>query len=212
MIAFIFKFSLKPLNLKNCYSRFSGTFAIAKGFGLDSEKISCRGSIYFIEEVNIENADFTAFGLDTTTAWNPLNEVWDAILSLDEFEGIEYVFRAEEGTEININTDKHGWYFDERYKLDIWLDISLISGEFSEELRIKWFSTKVYSWDDINNKFEEVQYFSSFEELQKLFSDIFHGKVFEEISEMEKHLQKVLDEVFGKDEWGWFNLSEFSFE
>jgi len=28
VIAFIFKFSLKPLNLKNCHSRFSGTFAI----------------------------------------------------------------------------------------------------------------------------------------------------------------------------------------
>lgn len=78
---------------------------VVSAFGLNPNKIKCRGEIVHIaEEVN-PWGDLFHFEIITETAWMPMTEMWDSIIRKN-YSSITYVFLAEDSDEeIHINTD-----------------------------------------------------------------------------------------------------------
>ena len=196
--------------LKKFYSKISKVYDdnrntwlgdVAKCFGINPESISCKGDIYFISEMDEENDYY--FEIATTTAYEPLNEIWDILLSQEEYEGIEYVYRAEEPScEIYINTDYIGEIFPERYKLEIWLDEYLPA-----ELPKTHFQT-----DDIDNLVDEDMYFQTFEELINFLRKFMIIPDFTEVHEVQEHIDEAFLVAYaGNRDWGWVCIREFDY-
>ena len=92
-------------------------------FGFDWEKIYCRGSISFFG-ITTQDADGRFyFEVGQEDAWSPKKEVWDAVLSKEEFSDVEYVYMAEEpGCGLYLNSDSSGLFYEDRYTVDVYLD------------------------------------------------------------------------------------------
>jgi len=81
----------------------------------DKEDIYCRGSISYLDEIDIEKE--TTFILETETAWRPMLEVFDAIINKN-YPEIQYYYMAEEfGCLLFETNDINGVYFADRYYL-----------------------------------------------------------------------------------------------
>lgn len=86
--------------------------------GFDWKKVSCRGFIDDLYDVVTEE-NTTYFKLATSTAWGPLNDMWDIIIE-NHYPSIKYVYLAiEHGCSLYLNSDTEGKYYDERYLLDL---------------------------------------------------------------------------------------------
>lgn len=86
-------------------------------YGLDWKELRCRGEIYYVERI-----DDDVLFIGTSTAWEPMCALWDAIIGkvyTDKISGdrkLSYVYKAEEpGLGLYVNTDESGLYFEERY-------------------------------------------------------------------------------------------------
>ena len=108
---------------------------IVDGFGIDWEKVHCRGEMSFICK------DEDGLFVDTFTAWVPMPEMWDAIIEkhYSDTSGrplINYVYISEEpGCCLYINTDDTGEIFRSRYILDDFEeDVSYYSADETEIL------------------------------------------------------------------------------
>lgn len=84
----------------------------------EGQDISFRGSIEDIE-TTLDDATQGIFEFRTETAWGPMTEMWDMILSVCQYTDIKYVYLAEESNDvIYINTDIEHRFFEEKYHLD----------------------------------------------------------------------------------------------
>ena len=90
--------------------------------GFDWKKIRCRGSVTYIREPD-SNGDYYFFELSEEGAWCPQSEVFENVLTLPEYDGIQFVYMAEEsGCEVYINTDTSGLFFPEKYYCEVFTD------------------------------------------------------------------------------------------
>lgn len=143
-------------------------------FGFKWTDISCRGSISLIDILSKDADRGFYFEIEQEDAWDANTEVWDEILSKEEFSDINYVFMAEEpGCMLYVNSDSSGLFYDTRYTVDVCLN-----GKFSNDKTYgytqEYFSTekdclaylRIIS-DSLGNK----QEFTSVEEANKWFTD-----------------------------------------
>ena len=80
---------------------------IVDGFGFNYKEIPCRGSISYFPELG-EDGIYDRIYLATETAWQPMTEMWDKIIT-KYYPSITYVLLAEEqGCALYINTDITG--------------------------------------------------------------------------------------------------------
>lgn len=161
---------------------------------LNSAKISCEDEISYIGDY--ENGD-TRFRISTITAWEPTNELWDAVIK--QYTGIRYVYVAEQqGCDIFVNTDIKGICFPERYVMyantGIWFD----------KLPPEHFTNSITS----RELFEEQHLFDDFTELQKFMVEI-TGKTFEDITAMNCYLKEAMT-GYDSDESGAVEIHEYA--
>lgn len=102
---------------------------VVHGFGFNWERISCRGALNMPEkEFDPEKDKYLM--VETDTAWAPMPEMWDIILSRF-YPSLSYVFTAfEEGCGLYINTDIEHTIFPERYYVSVY---DPINNEFDSE-------------------------------------------------------------------------------
>lgn len=94
---------------------FGKTFlgCLVKAIGGDFEKVSCRGEWYGLE-MNHDDE----FTFDTTTAWAPMNDVFDLVM--DKYPSLNYLYMAEEpGIGIYETNDEFGSHFSDRYIVEM---------------------------------------------------------------------------------------------
>jgi len=148
---------------------------VAIKHGLDWEKISCRGSIEYLDDYDPDSNFFT---LDSETAWAPTNELWAAVIA--QYEGVAFVYIAEEpGMGIFTNTDTEGIFFTERYLFEIYGDAAIPEG---------W-----YAGQEKPGCLEMREYFQDFEELADYCAD-FTGKEFSTLEELQSYFNDIFDE------------------
>jgi hypothetical protein len=166
-----------------------GKVAIAHGF--NHEEVPCRGWFDPLDEYDYEGeGDF--FKLYTTTAWIPMDELWEAVI--EQYSGVSYVYMSEEsGMELYINTDIEGKYFGDRYLLEIYGDKVMPEG-----------------WCPEHEKFQGVDIREYFESLETLldFCEKVMGKMFENIEELQDYLSKTVEGV----NMSYANVYEFNAE
>ena len=110
---------------------------VADKFNVYSDKLSCRGQIIEISDINyVDNTQderiHDYFTMQIEEAWSPDSPQWIKELILPKFIGLGIEYSAEEpGDDIFINTDVYGIYISERYLID--MDIGLPKSKFSEE-------------------------------------------------------------------------------
>ena len=97
------------------------------GHRIDSEtdRISCRGDITYIGEVDAYDGAMEAtFNLDTETAWCPMCEMWTEVINAVGYKTIGFSYCAEEpGLEIYETYDPYG-DFDSKYYVDVFVDVA----------------------------------------------------------------------------------------
>ena len=111
---------------------------IVTGFGLDPDKVYCRGEISAVTPYDDHIL------VATETAWSPMNDVWDEIIA-KHYKGnrLQYVYIAEEpGCDIFINTDDSGIFFSEKYLLDDGDGVYEYFSADEEEEMCDWLRTK----------------------------------------------------------------------
>ena len=150
--------------------------SVAAKHGIDWNKISCRGSIEYLDDYDPDSYSFT---LDSDTAWAPTDELWEAVVA--QYKGVSFVYIAEEaGMGIFTNTDSEGIYFPERYLLEIFGNASTPES---------W-----YAGQDKPGCFEIREFFEDFEELADYCVRIM-GNAFSTIEELQSYLSDIFDEV-----------------
>lgn len=97
-----------------------GLSSILAAFDFEPDNFVCRGTVEYIEDVcDDTDGESPYLKLSTSTAWVPLPEIWDAILS-ERYPDLHYVMCAEEeGFDLYVNTDKSFKHFDVGYKVVI---------------------------------------------------------------------------------------------
>lgn len=158
---------------------------IAEKAGLNWEQVSCRGSIYFLEEQNIRklaNGNW-ALVFDVETAWGPLHEIWHYIL--DKYAShCNYTYLAEEWDEDLWETnDFNKKYFVDKVAFDCteppkeitnYLGFNDDTYFFDKESLEKWgkklFHTTQITYDEILKKVYE--YIEKYEEKNKKSSGV----------------------------------------
>ncbi|MCL2047391.1 MAG: hypothetical protein FWG87_01575 [Defluviitaleaceae bacterium] len=148
---------------------------VAIKHGLDYESVPCRGWIEHIDEYEPEHGVVT---LRTDTAWGPLTELWEAVLT--QYDGICFVYIAEEpGLGVFVNTDTEGLYFNEWYLLEIFGDAEVPEGWYAdEESPVALDIREYFEYDgellEYCEKFTGKK-FSTVGELRAYFASIFDG-------------------------------------
>ena len=85
-------------------------------FGYKWQEITCRGLITLLGSVYEDADGHFYFEIEEEDAWAPMTEVWDTVLSEEEYSDIEISYIAEEpGCEVY---QKHGMWYEEKYYLD----------------------------------------------------------------------------------------------
>ena len=155
-------------------------------YGFDWEDAPCRGNADDLADDVIIEGDEAYFGLNVTSAWVPLTEMWDLIIK-KEYPSIKYVHLAiEPGLGIFINTDTSGKYFTEKYLLNIVLPEEICG-----------------NYVDIYEFYSEPD--EVLEDLEK-----HTGKRFATIDEAREFFEKKLDEI--EDIYGEYHaiIAEFT--
>jgi hypothetical protein len=161
--------------------------AVADKHGIDRDKVSCRGTI---EDLGDYNPGGDHFILDCDTDWNPMDELWEAVIA--QYEGVSFVYKAEEpGFDIFTNTDTEGIYFPEKYLLNIWGNAPIPGG---------WYANQ-----EKPGCLEIWEYFKDFEELADYCAKVMGRK----FSTLEK-LQNYLSELFDEEDNTIANANEFT--
>lgn len=94
---------------------------LAKQYSINSPDTSYRGHISYMD---MWNEDGTALMVETINAWNPVTELFNAIINKHYLDDqytrlIDFVYMAEEpGFNIYINTDIEGRFFSDRFYVD----------------------------------------------------------------------------------------------
>ena len=159
---------------------------VAMRHGMDWEKVSCRGHFDDLTDGGLyenPNAGDFYFMFRTETAWGPTKELWECVV--EKYKGVSFVYTAEEpSNDIFINTDGTGFYFSERFLLDISVD-TLPAKPFP----LGWFSLGI----DACRIYEYREYFDNFKSLQDYFIKI-TGKTFNNIEAMQTHLEDAYED------------------
>ena len=147
--------------------------------GLDWESVPCRGTLEYLDEYD---DDSNSFSFDTETAWEPCDELWEAIFA--QYNGVSYVYIAKEpGNWYFVNTDTEGRFLPERFVFDVWED-----GQNSNE----W-----YAKHSIDPELSEgCKYFNNFEELAAHCFEMM-GQKFANIEEIRNFFDSIFDEEAG---------------
>lgn len=90
---------------------------------IDSEenRLRCRGSVGYVEDVEVCSDNDATFYIDTETAWTPMLEMWVATIKALKYETIGFSYLAEEpGMCVYEIYDPYGDY-DESYYVDTYL-------------------------------------------------------------------------------------------
>lgn len=107
---------------------------LVEALGGDYNEIYCRG-----DWNNLEAGD-GVLTLSTETAWGPCNEVFDFLCS--KYPSLRYYFQSEEpGMGEYLTNDSNGYYFSEKYYVDICTpDEKYLTEYFRDSLSMfKWF-------------------------------------------------------------------------
>lgn len=97
--------------------------SVVEGFGLDYRSLSCSGTIDNCYETEAEGSLDASFTIETTTAWEPMVDTWETIISHAYDDRLQYVYLSEEpGMGIFINTDDSGDYLPEHWLVDMAAD------------------------------------------------------------------------------------------
>jgi len=145
---------------------------VAIEHGIDPKCIPCRGGINYLSNFEAESGYFT---LDTETAWAPMDELWEAVIS--RYSGISYVYIAEEpGLEVYINTDVEGTFFTERYLFEICGYTPVPEGWCVDDEKLDYLEIRKYfkDFDELADYCTKLtgKEFGTFEELKSYFFDI----------------------------------------
>lgn len=143
-------------------------------FGFKWQNASCRGSISQIGILSKDADRGFHFEIEQEDAWEANTEVWDKILSKEEFSDINYVFMAEEpGCNVYVNSDSSGLFYDARYTVDVCLDGKFFNDKTCDSTQ-EYFSTEndcLAYLRKISESLGNKQEFTSVEEANKWFLD-----------------------------------------
>lgn len=139
----------KEKSSSNDYDDTTSLVSLVETLGGDMDKIYCRGSWNCLEFLE------SSIKFCTETAWEPCNQVWDLVQ--EKFPSLAYFYQAEEpGMCIYITNDDDGYYFPEKFKVDLCTPDERYETEYftSEEMMFRWFKEmleiEVNSLEDIN--------------------------------------------------------------
>ena len=179
----------KPSDVENGFEPgWLGKVAIAHGF--DWEKIPCRGKITHIDDYT---GLCSSFKLETETAWAPMDELWEAVVS--RYKGVSFVYLSEEsGMGIFVNTDCTGRFFPERFLLEVCLEDFVPDG---------W----CVDCETESTCLDVREHFCGFVGLQTRFTELTDRK-FDNIEDMQRYLNDVVEGC----EHGHGCVYEYSFE
>ena len=151
------KNSLKMDTRTDFERRWLGNVLIS--FGVASEEdvlnnnvgVRYRGCFLF-DDTSVYSDDIGVFiRFSTTTAWEPMNEMWDEIIA--KYKTLEYAFKSEEpGVGYYAISDGQGSFFCEHYKIEIY-------GEGSdEEFLAEFKGTESYYAEYFDTEDELIQW------------------------------------------------------
>lgn len=87
----------------------------------DENRIRCRGTLEYIEDVEVISEDEATFYIDTETAWVPMTIMWSETIKALKYETIGFSYMAEEpGCELYEIYDPYGDFVEE-YRVDMYL-------------------------------------------------------------------------------------------
>lgn len=86
---------------------------IAEYHNIAHDEIDCRGIMNELSKIEVDKSIYY-FTMQAETAWTPVPELWDSILS--QYQNIEYVYLAEEcGNGLYVNTDEERLFCQESF-------------------------------------------------------------------------------------------------
>ena len=105
--------------------------------GINPTTIHCRGSLDIVKLI-----DGNTLKMESETAWEPMPEVFDALLKALGYESIEYSYCSEEpGMEIYTKSDPLNVY-PEEYAVDVYIDNYAPEEETAEDAMLYKLSNK----------------------------------------------------------------------
>ncbi len=156
---------------------------IVIGYGFDPQEVRCRGSVDDVPGDVVVKGGSAYFSLSTTSAWEPLTDMWDLIIKR-YYPSVSYVYLAiEHGTKLYLNTDTSGKHYNEKYLLDLCIP------------------EKVFG--------KQIDTYEFYEDLEELLADLkqLTGKRFENI---EKAVDFLRNKVEGVEEDWIIAIGEFT--
>lgn len=123
---------------------------VANGAGIDWRDVRCRGTVDYIDLKKVNNR--TVLYLETETAWCPMNEFWDTILSKTAPDCSYYYLAMEPGCELYDTNDSSHEYFDTDYVVDAYWEDS-----YHEEFQ-EYFEEGLSEWNarDLERVLQEL--------------------------------------------------------
>lgn len=86
------------------------------------QTLRCRGSVTYLEDVEINSDEDATFYIDVETAWSPMVKMWINVIKTLDYKTVGFSYLAEEiGLELYEIYDPYG-DFTEKYYVDVWVD------------------------------------------------------------------------------------------
>lgn len=133
---------------------------ILYGVGLEeridypTNRLRCRGWIYYISEIECFDDDHCIFVVDTETAWGPMLGMWKAVIDELLYSTVGFSYQAEEsGCELYEIYDPYGDFDGEDYCIDLHLEGEDKSNERFKDISEGW---DICSKEDAENILRKI--------------------------------------------------------
>jgi hypothetical protein len=137
----------------------------------DEDRIRCRGTLNYIDDVEVLSYDEATFYIDTETAWVPMGIMWRETIAALKYETIGFSYMAEEpGCELYEIYDPYGDFVEE-YRVDMYLE-----GDDVDDAKLQ--------------KFRNIDYYPTSDELKIALKELLNSEdddVFNLICAVEKY-------------------------